>query len=758
LDLSTADLDTESKQPDGFKTRALAWLAADRKRRYWVLVLFIAALLVRLHWNLRVHPLDGFLYSDMKGYWGRADALLDNPFSVGEYQAFFPFGTTWLMAGIKAVFGRDALGAVSVIYAIFGASVVAASYAIADRISCNMGAPARWVAPAVGLFLLVYYPLLAIGGYILSELPFCFCLMISVLLLMRLLDDDGRPRDAWLLGTMLGIGALFRPQILLSVALVGVLWLLMFVGSRRGKPNPYARLSWAMLGRVAVPLLLLLTMSSIRYYAHTKQLGLVSGNGSINLVFGRCHNKGIYSRPDGEGHATVRFSPPPLIQLEIHSAKNPDSLFQTRSVWGDNAEPVEGVPGFAVDSYGCKRRKCHQPGSEIEYRGYIGDQKIHRQIVRSCIERGGLARQAYFTATHWVMLWRLNVMWPDQPAAALHRAARDLALASAGLGADPPRHIDGACAARARVRARASAPAEGGAGRRQLLGAADPGWDLVWRHAAAGLLRSDHHAAGRLLLCGRVGASACVAGQAAPREQAGGVMSLALELLPERAFLRRIDTVPITELPGFVRGRHRLPSEHGRAAEQFLHSLVAAALADEVRAVYEAAKQLLGLRRRELIRAVAEGGGNVDAPQFRFVLELGLDPRDVTRALWQRRVSLQVDPHALPSGFDEVFPIACDELVIPFARPGGDHARAELFDQLVDRLEDFAESHGGAVEEDEDRGRAGLTTRDGSRVALDLAASELSLRILGVAGARELMLESRRRFAELTGAVLRAGP
>lgn len=408
MDLSATPLLSEAKD---FKTRALAWLAADRKRRYWVLVLFVAALAVRLHWNLRVHPLQSFLYSDMKGYWGRADALLDNPFSVGEYQAFFPFGTTWLLAGIKFVFGRDAFWAVSTIWAIMGAAVVASSYAIADRI---IGERVRWVAPAVGLFLLVYYPLLAIGGYILSELPFCFCLTISLLLLVRLIDGDARPGEAWLLGLMLGVGTLVRPQMLLSVGLVGVLWLLMYIGGRRGKPNPYAKLSWAVLGRVAVPLLLLLTMASIRYHVHTGEFGLVSNNSSINLVFGRCHNKGIYSRPDGEGHATVRFSPPPLIQLEINSARDPDALFQTRSIWADHPEPVAGVPGFAIDAYGCKRRKCYLPGSEIEYRGYIGDKDIHHQIVRACIERGGLARQAYFTATHWVMLWRLNVMWPDQ--------------------------------------------------------------------------------------------------------------------------------------------------------------------------------------------------------------------------------------------------------------------------------------------------------------------------------------------------------
>lgn len=223
-------------------------------------------------------------------------------------------------------------------------------------------------------------------------------------------------------------------------------------------------------------------------------------------------------------------------------------------------------------------------------------------------------------------------------------------------------------------------------------------------------------------------------------------MTVALELQPERAFLRRIDSVAIVELPGFVRGRHRLPSEHGRAGEQFVHSLAAASLAEEVRVVYDSAKRLLGLRRRELLRAIAEGGGNVDTPQFRFVLELGLDPRDLTRALWQRRISLLVDPSELPLGFDELFPIACDELVIPFLPTS---ERAELFDVVVDRLEDFAEQHGGEVIEDEDHGRAEITTRDGSKLALDLESGELSLRILGVAGARELMLETRRRFVDL---------
>jgi hypothetical protein len=392
------------------RARLLAWLAADM-RRYWMLVLFVAALIVRLNWNLVAHPLDGFLYSDMKGYWGRADALLDHPLSSREYDVFFPFGTTWLVAGLKLVFGREAIWSVAWLYALLGAAIVVMAYAITDRL---VGEGVRWMAPAVGLFLVVYYPLVAIGGYLLSELPFCLFLTSSVLLLLRLLDEQPRTRDAWLLGVTLGLGALFRPQILMSVALVGGYWLLLKLASRKRGDDPYAKLSWATLARIAVPLLVILTLASIRFYAHTQRFGLVSDNSSINLVFGRCHNKGIYSRPDDQGHGTVRFAPPPLIQLEANSKRNPDALITSRSIWGDHPEPVADVPGFAIDEYGCTRRTCHLPGGEIEYRGYIGDREIHKKIVRACLERGGLQRQAYFTLTHWVLLWDKNLMWPDQ--------------------------------------------------------------------------------------------------------------------------------------------------------------------------------------------------------------------------------------------------------------------------------------------------------------------------------------------------------
>lgn len=392
-----------------FLVRALSgtieWFAADRKRRWWMLILFVAALIVRLRWNLEVHPPGQFLYSDMAGYSGRADAILRDPFSTREYDAFFPFGTAWVLAAIKYVFGTENFEAIAIFYALIGAAIVAFAYGIADRV---MGERVRWVAPAVGVLLVFYYPIVSIGGYILSELPFSFCMMGSILLLLRVVDE-GKYRHALLLGFLLGCGALIRSQMIAAVGLVGLYWL----ASLLIKPRPFEKLTWKHIVCVGIPLVLLLGMSAVRFHAHTGRKGLVSENSTINLIFGRCHNKGIYSRPDGNGHGTVRFAPPPLIQFEIHSAKHPDHFFRTHSVWAEHPEPMEDVEGFAIDGIGCAKRGCKLPGSEIEYNGYIGDGDIHRTIVKECIERGGLKLQAYYTLTHWAMLWNYNRMWPD---------------------------------------------------------------------------------------------------------------------------------------------------------------------------------------------------------------------------------------------------------------------------------------------------------------------------------------------------------
>lgn len=220
-----------------------------------------------------------------------------------------------------------------------------------------------------------------------------------------------------------------------------------------------------------------------------------------------------------------------------------------------------------------------------------------------------------------------------------------------------------------------------------------------------------------------------------------------LELHIERAFLRRRESVPIRDLPGFLRGRHRIPAELGVGAERFIHELGTPMIVDEIATIYAAAKRSLGLRRKQIAQGCSDGGGNVDAPQFRYAIEIGQDTSDPTCASWLRELRLQVPAEDLPAEFDAMFPRPLDELIVPFSGPG--LTRAQLFDLVVERLEDYADRCGGEVEDREAAGRAWLIGSEGSRLEFDLERGELGLRVQGCEGALSLLGEARRRFPGL---------
>jgi hypothetical protein len=118
---------------------------------------------------------------------------------------------------------------------------------------------------------------------------------------------------------------------------------------------------------------------------HTGRWGLISENGAFNRVFGRCHNEKIIALPDTPERRRTSFGPPPLIQLAKRTEKMSGQWPQL--------EPVLG--------------------REIEYRGYIGDEAVLKDLMRQCVEQTGWRKQAEFGVIHAVMLWRYNIMWPD---------------------------------------------------------------------------------------------------------------------------------------------------------------------------------------------------------------------------------------------------------------------------------------------------------------------------------------------------------
>ena len=352
--------------------RALAWLYEER----WLLAIFVAALIVRIHWNTVVHPLGDYVYSDMNGYVQRAALLLDKGLEPHEYSSFFPYGTHWLVAGIQLLFGRDNFVAVSYVYAVMGATTVALGYAVARRASF---APA-WVAPAVGLAGIFYYPHISLGGYVLSEVPFAVFMMAAVLLLLRTIDT-GRYRDAIGMGVCVGLATVIRPQMLLSVAFIGLYWIL------RRKAMPKLTIRHLLVG--FIPIAIMLAFSAWLLHHNTGRRGLVSENGSFNLVFGRCHNEKIQSMPDGEGHGRVHFRPPEFLQINANM----------RRKIKEGEEPAITLDPALTDT--------------LTYRGYIGDKEKHMEYIRQCIEITGWTGQLEYSWTNFIVLWRHNIPWPD---------------------------------------------------------------------------------------------------------------------------------------------------------------------------------------------------------------------------------------------------------------------------------------------------------------------------------------------------------
>ncbi len=349
--------------------RVLDWLYRNR----WPLAIVLGAFLVRLHWNLLVHPLGDYISSDMRGYVSRAEQMIDNFGARNEYHAFFPYGTHFLLAAIKAVFGKENYAAIGTVYALLGTVIVLYGYRIAALVSKR-----RWVPPLLGWFLVFYYPLISLGGYTLSEVPFGAFLLIASFHLIRLVQR-GESRDAWLAGAASAVAMVIRPQILLSIVMFGLIWLV----TRKGE---LAKVKLRHLVYAGVPLAVLMAFSSARLYYHTEgRTGLISENGRFNQLFGRCHNKKASATPKEPHRGRIRFGPPPLIQLEKRAKTAPDSWIQL--------DPAIGA--------------------EINYVGYISDEQALNELMQKCIQKTGWFGQLKYAAVNIALLAAYNTPWPD---------------------------------------------------------------------------------------------------------------------------------------------------------------------------------------------------------------------------------------------------------------------------------------------------------------------------------------------------------
>ena len=368
----------------------------------WPLAIFVLALALRLFWVLQVHPPADFIYSDMSGYVARAHRLLGEPFlAVFPDEGFYPVGTHYLLALPLWIFGHHAYGAAAIMWATMNALLAPLAYLLGGRlfggprydqpvdkvdeddnpdVSPARAAHERYamgvaVARVSGGFVAIYYPLLAYSGYFLSETPFALSMAAAAWLGLRLIDH-GRARDALWLGVAVAIGASMRPQLIVGF----VLFAAFVVWRRRFFPalSDLGRCGRVLASSLA-PIALVVAFSLWHTHHHTGKASVLSSNGALNRVFGRCHNRRIYTR-------TSMFGLPAFGALLRAEEVNPDIWFKL------------------------------SPTREEEIRApmyRIWEQEKMDRLSDDCVKRSGYLKQMYYAATHISLLWGYNVAWPD---------------------------------------------------------------------------------------------------------------------------------------------------------------------------------------------------------------------------------------------------------------------------------------------------------------------------------------------------------
>jgi hypothetical protein len=354
----------------------------------------LAALAVRLVWNLKFHNPVNFAYSDMGGYLDRANTILDDKWKApplpphphvadvfdyvfsrligakAPYLTLYPHGTHVFLYVVKRLFGRANATAIGASFAVLGTVAVSYTYATAARFSQSAA-----VRRVVAFILIFYYPWISLGGYALSETPFTTCVAATAFHGLRL-ADRGRKVDAWMLGLWIGLGAIVRPQMLVAAVFLGVLFLV--------RRRVWRGFTPGLVWRAAAPLAILLGLSAGRLYYHVNHdhLGLISQNGPLNFVFGRCHNTGLNAKAkDGSGF----FGPPALGSLLAWEKAHPNPIF--------SLDPAMGVT--------------------LTFSGHMWDAEPTYKLARECVQKTGPWRQVKYAVTHVILLWGYNSIWPD---------------------------------------------------------------------------------------------------------------------------------------------------------------------------------------------------------------------------------------------------------------------------------------------------------------------------------------------------------
>jgi len=194
-----------------------------------------------------------------------------------------------------------------------------------------------------------------------------------------------------------------------------------------------------------------------------------------------------------------------------------------------------------------------------------------------------------------------------------------------------------------------------------------------------------------------------------------------LKLKFESLELRNVKIQNVKNMTGFDKKKsHFIPTSVSYSANNFIQKISIEEIQDEIQEVYDSSKEILKLKRRDIIKESDNGGGSIENNFFRYYLEINQHDKNPELVIITRRLIIRVPRSELPSNFYEIFPIQPNNIVIPI---DGDID----FDDLVEKFENLEESIGGQLQDDDFKGTIEYTSEDNLTITINTIEKEMSI-------------------------------
>lgn len=149
----------------------------------------------------------------------------------------------------------------------------------------------------------------------------------------------------------------------------------------------------------------------------------------------------------------------------------------------------------------------------------------------------------------------------------------------------------------------------------------------------------------------------------------------------------------IKEASGF-KSSHWAPEKISKSGENFIRNSFFQETSDEIQNVYQKAKDILNLRRRDIIKEIAIEGGLIKNEVFNYELTVSQNNSHPAYGQFDRELTIH-DYNLISTEFDEIFSVKLKSIFLTCNFSKVD------YEDIVEKFENMAESQNGRLEDDD---------------------------------------------------------